>query len=101
MHLESTLKKTKESALKQELSTLRKFVKVWYVFNDGYPRDLRALFMRDSTLFGSTPPNFNPELLNSMTTDDVGYPIDPFGNRYMYDPTDGKITCVSPGYDYL
>ncbi|MBN1794618.1 MAG: hypothetical protein JW844_06605 [Candidatus Omnitrophica bacterium] len=99
MHLESTLKTTRESALKQELGTLRKCVKVWYVFNDGYPRDLRELFA--GRMFGSSEPSFNPELLTSIAQDEYGYPVDPFRNRYMYDPMTGKVSSTTPGQEFL
>ena len=78
MHLENTLRSTKESALMQELSALRKCVKVFYVFNDGYPRDLKFLMGEGKSMFGEANSALNPDLLKTISHDEYGYPIDPF-----------------------
>ncbi len=37
--------------------------------------------------------------LDAYAVDEEGYPIDPFGNRYNYDPKSGDVASRTSGYE--
>ena len=38
--------------------------------------------------------------LEVYAVDEEGYPVDPFGNRYRYDPKTGDVGSGTAGYEY-
>ena len=42
---------------------------------------------------------FERHYLEVYTLDKEGYPIDPFGNRYRYDPKTGDVASGTKGYE--
>lgn len=89
----------RESALRIGLDSIRKAVTVYVLINHRVPTDLRELTrekllipMREDTIFKT-------EYLKTLATDDEGYPVDPFGQRYAFDPATGAVVSTTEGYE--
>ncbi|MFQ5779716.1 MAG: type IV pilin protein [Nitrospiria bacterium] len=90
--------KTKEATLRMELVNIRKGVELYHALHGGYPGGLGSLIegqyvipMRDDTLFKG-------EYLHAQAVDPEGNLLDPFGNRYRYDPRGGTVSSSTEGY---
>lgn len=94
----------RETALTIELSTLRSSVNLFAALKGKLPESLKELSSArvvqpkrdvngveyDVVIVG----NF----VSSMSTDGEGNITDPFGNRYVYDPSNGRVGSSTEGY---
>jgi type II secretory pathway pseudopilin PulG len=89
----------RETALKTGLANIRQAIQVYVLMNQKVPEDLRDLTrerlmvpLREDTIFTT-------EYLRSLAQDSEGYPLDPFGNRYLYEPKVGSVSSTTKGYE--
>lgn len=89
-----------EVLLQVELKSIRQSLLLYEAMNGKYPEDLRELekarfrakSAADEVIFGE-------EFLSTVGRDDSGYLIDPFGNRFHYEPKSGRIGSATEGYE--
>ncbi|TAN60388.1 hypothetical protein EPN18_08625 [bacterium] len=101
----STIKPVQETALTIELSNLRRAVNFYVMLNSSLPLSLKDLLNKKAAVAKSDieGKEYKIEIVGnyveSMTTDVVGYPLDPFGGRYNYDPKTGRVWSSTKGYE--
>lgn len=85
--------------LRTGLNQIRKGVELYVLLQGHFPADLKSLVharyvvpIRDDTFFSD-------DYLRAQAVDAEGYPVDPFGARYRYDPKEGKLASGSRGYE--
>lgn len=77
------------AALQNELSSLRVSLEIYRIFNNSNPVDLRELYSVKEYFVGIG------------RLDKEGNLLDPFGNRYDYNPRMGKIGTTTSKYKDL
>lgn len=93
------LKRAKEVVLQTELKNMRAVIAFYYGIYHRYPEDLREIKERGYIDFSGKPPLFKKRQLELLIVDKEGYPVDPFGNRYLYDKERGCVTSQTRGYE--
>lgn len=108
-------RQAREAALKWELRNLRSAVALFSFFNSRVPRSLHEVlergfiepFRRDVKLgmvrvepLQLRMKNFiSTDLIQEMGIDDEGNILDPFGNKYVFDPVGGRLFTTTPGFE--
>lgn len=95
------LNESKKTALIQNLNALRLTLNLYDMLNDKWPMDLRQLLSEEYTLSNTGKVLFRDKYLRSTLQDKEGFLVDPFGNRYSYDPETGEINSITRGYQNL
>ena len=98
---ERTAREAQEVALQISLGNIRKAVQVYVLTQKRIPAGLRDLMKEKYILSTREGTIFTTEYLRAVSMDEDGYPIDPFGNRYGYDPSNGRVYSTTEGYDKL
>ncbi|MFZ5861706.1 MAG: hypothetical protein ACOYXR_02470 [Nitrospirota bacterium] len=98
-YCDSLLREARETSLRMGLGNIRTGVRLYHVFNERYPRDIRELFATGYLLPAGKNPVFVPQYLEAQALDHDGYPVDPFGRRYRYEPGGGRVLSESKGYE--
>jgi len=88
----------RETALQMSLGNLRKAVQVYVLTQRKIPADLRVLMKERFAVPIQEGTIFTEQYLKTNALDEAGYPIDPFGNRYGYDPSNGRVYSTTKGY---
>jgi type II secretory pathway pseudopilin PulG len=89
----------REVALQISLGNIRKAIQVYVLTQQKIPTDLRDL-IRERFVFPIKEGTvFTDQYLKTLALDVDGYPIDPFGNRYGYDPKIGWLYSTTKGYE--
>lgn len=91
-------------ALRTELGSIRMALQLYKIKNHRYPPDLRVLLREQYLLPVSQEPGkeggiFKQSYLEARSLDEEGYLLDPFGNRYAYDPRTGRVWSRTQGYE--
>lgn len=101
----ASIKPLRENALRMELANIRSAV-VFYAMTKGkLPPTLRSLVTENAivTRTDIEGRQYNVAVLGkfvqSMSTDKYGNPTDPFGNPYAYDPSNGRVSSTTKGYE--
>jgi hypothetical protein len=92
-------REARETALRMGLGNIRMGVRLYHVLNERYPKDVRELFTTGYLLPAGRDSVFEAHYLEAQALDDHGYPVDPFGQRYRYDPAKGRVLSESKGYE--
>ncbi len=101
----SSVRRVKEVALTVELNTMRSAINYFAIINGRLPESLKELTAKDIlvTKKDVTGKDYTVMIIGkyveSMSTDAEGYPADPFGNRYQYDPKTGLVRSGTSGYE--
>ncbi len=88
----------KETVLRIELKTLRSTINLYKIVRGGYPQDLRQLLQARYKPEGAKEIYFSEKFLDTVGKDTQGYPVDPFGNKFNYNPQDGVVFSATNGY---
>lgn len=88
-----------ETALRMSLDGIRKGMMAYVLINKRIPGDLRDLVTEEVILPVREDTMFTMNYLKSLALDDDGYPIDPYGNRYGYNPENGAVQSTTKGYE--
>ena len=88
-YLIKNLDEAREVALENQLTNLKYSLELYMVLEGSYPEDIRELnkkyrTVKESTLYGK-------RYLEGEAQDKEGYPIDPYGHRFIYNSKTGKI----------
>ena len=89
----------KETALRIELKNLRLTLDLHKIIRGSYPEDLRGLLQARYKPQGSKEVFFSEKFLDTVGRDAGGYPVDPFGKRFYYNPQGGVVASVAKGYE--
>ena len=89
----------KEIVLQAELKNLRAVITFYYAIHKKYPEDLKEMKEKGYIEFSPESRVVRREYLKLLTADKEGYPLDPFGNRYLYDKKTGEVMSGTKGYE--
>ena len=96
---ERMAQEAREVALQISLGNIRKAVQVYVLTQQRIPADIRDL-LRERFVFPIKEGTvFTDQYLKTSALDEEGYPIDPFGNRYGYEPSPGRVYSTTRGYE--
>jgi len=87
-------KVVKEENLISELKAVRTSIELYLTLNKSYPENLKVLTTSDYSLGAK-----RSKYLAGVTVDKDDFPVDPWGKRFMYDSQDGRVICMTKGYD--
>jgi Tfp pilus assembly protein PilE len=117
-HYGRSIIKTRDTAIRSEMATLRNTINLFSAVNGRCPESLKELLTAEFALPYSTGPAevkkdeesgikierkivFKPEYLESYALDEEGNILDPFGHPYTYDPVKCSVQTQEPGYENL
>lgn len=92
-------KKAREAALQTGLANLRKGVELYHLLQGEFPTDLKRLVHARYVIPVREDTFFSGEYLRDQAVDDEGNLLDPFGNRYRYDPKNRTVSSGTEGYE--
>ena len=99
-HYGRMVQEARETALKAGLVNIRLSIQLYQGLNGRYPVDLKELLSKRFLIPVKEGTIFSDRYLRSQALDPNGYPIDPFGQRYGYDPTLGRVSSRTDGYEH-
>lgn len=82
-----------------DLKILRLCLELYKKIERKYPEDLKTLFKARYKAGTEDEVSFSEKFLGTVNVDAEGYPIDPSGNRYRYDPGRGVVGSTTEGYE--
>lgn len=99
----SSANSLRETALTIELANLRRAVIHYTMLEKKLPGSLAGLASDNieipvKGLQGESRIIITGRFVETASRDKEGNPLDPFGNRYGYDPATGKVWSTTPGY---
>jgi competence protein ComGC len=89
----------REVALKTGLANIRKGIELYQALQGHNPPDLKKMVRTRYIIATREDTFFSGEYLRAQAEDGEGDLIDPFGNRYRYDPKDGSVTSGTKEYE--
>ena len=89
----------RETALQISLGNIRKAIQVYVLTKQKVPADLKVLMNEKYTVPFKEGTFFTDEYLKTNALDTAGYPVDPFGNRFGYDASNGRVYSTTKGYE--
>jgi len=87
------------TAMRLSIDNLRKAVQVYALTQHKIPGDLRVLMQERFTYPIKEGTIFTDQYLKTNALDEAGYPVDPFGHRFGYDPANGRVYSTTKGYE--
>ena len=99
MYFDRLAREARETALKMGLGNIRMSVRLYQALNERYPKDIKALLTTGYVIPAKEDTIFSDRYLDAQTLDADGYPVDPFGHRYEYDPKQGRVSSSTKGYE--
>ena len=90
--------RAKEAALRTELRNLRGVISFFEARKRARPADLRELENAGFTKYVPLGTSGKRPYFEFLSKDEAGYPLDPFGNRYVYDTRNGSVSSRTEGY---
>jgi hypothetical protein len=101
LYLSRTLRVFREAALKNQLADLRMSLKTYEMVYGAPPADIRILLNEEMNLIPYSSQVIKKKYVESVRSDKEGFPLDPFGNRFVYRSDVGKIKSGTKGYEEL
>ncbi|MBI5756299.1 MAG: hypothetical protein HZA12_05175 [Nitrospirae bacterium] len=92
-------REARETALRMGLINIRTSIQLYVMLNNKPPEDLKELLGKRYIIPTKEGTIFNDQYLKGLAMDSEGYPIDPFGNRYSYEPKAGRVSSTTEGYE--
>lgn len=96
---ERVARDARETALRMGLTNIRSSIQLYVMLNNRPPESLKELLGKRYLVPTKEGTIFTDQYLRALAMDKDGYPIDPFGNRYSYEPKYGKISSTTKGYE--
>lgn len=85
--------------LESDMRNIRLGISLYLYKNRTVPEDIRDLEKKECIEYTAGGELIKREYVKLITKDEEGYPLDPFGNRYGYDPKTGMVHPTTPGYE--
>lgn len=89
----------KTKVLESDMRNLRLGISLYLYMNGKIPEDIRDLEKKEVIEYTAGGELIKREYVKLVTKDENGYPLDPFGNRYYYNPKSGMVHPTTPGYE--
>ena len=99
LHFKKTLKSFREVALKSQLEDIRLSLKLYELFHNKYPEDIRSLLTEEVNMMPYSSAVLKKKYIESVRSDNEGFPLDPFGNKFVYRADRGEIKTQTKGYE--
>jgi hypothetical protein len=99
MYFDHLAREARETALRMGLGNIRMSVRLYQVLNERYPKDVKELLAMRYLIPTKEDTIFSDRYLGMQALDADGYPVDPFGHRYEYDPKQGRVASSTKGYE--
>lgn len=99
LYFKSVLRAFREVALKNQLVDIRLSLKLYQLLHDKNPQDLRTLLTEEVNFMPYSGGLFKKRYLESVRSDKDNFPLDPFGNRFVYRPYIGEVRSSTKGYE--
>lgn len=93
------VRKAKETTLRADLVSIRKAIELHDAIEGEYPVSLSRFARKKFVIETRGDTLFSREYLNALKIDPQGYLLDPFSNRYRYDPQTGHVASITRGYE--
>ncbi len=90
---------TRIKVLESDMRNMRLGISLYLYRNGEVPEDIRDLEKKECIEYTAGGKLIRREYVKLITKDKEGYPIDPFGNRYHYNPNTGMVHPTTPGYE--
>ncbi|HEA47062.1 MAG TPA: hypothetical protein ENH97_01465 [bacterium] len=87
------------NVLASDMRNMRLGISLYLYMNGTVPEDIRDLEKRGVVEYTAGGELIKREYVKLITKDEEGYPLDPFGNRYDYNPKTGMVHPTTPGYE--
>lgn len=97
--LQQVTKEAQETAVRAELSNIRKGITLFKILNERNPQSLNELMEKDVLLPVGSDSLFNQKYLTATAVDAKGNILDAFGNPFTYDFASGKVRTTTAGYE--
>lgn len=103
----SQMRRINEGILMVQLRAMRTQIRVFKVIKGRWPEDTRELVRSPWNMFplGAFDVDEEPvtkilkeDIEKKYAADDMGYPVDPWGSRYVYDMGTGKVRSAQERY---
>ena len=91
--------KTRESALTNELNSVRLAISLYFYLNKKYPDNLEMLINKNYTIGGAGKTLLKGTFLRPLKFDYKGRLKDPFGNIYLYKSKTGVVKSQTEAYE--
>ena len=85
--------------LESDMRNMRLGISLYLYKNGKVPEDIRDLEREKTIEYTAGGELIRREYVKLITKDEEGYPLDPFGNRYHYNPKTGMVHPATPGYE--
>lgn len=92
------LRVARESALHMTLANVRTAVTLYRAREGRFPSDVRELLDKGYVVDGPQGPLYVGMYLTHQQRDGEGFPLDPFGHRFGYDPVKGRVWSTTHQY---
>ena len=97
-YLKKTVRVANEYALTSELSNIRSSVILYFFINKKFPKSLNQLLEEEMILPFKDFKIIEKSYLKTVSTDENGNPLDPFGNEFGYNPKSGHVWTTTKDY---
>ena len=97
-YYERMAQEARQTALKVGLANIRLSTELYRALNGRYPHDLKHLLSERFLIPAEQGTILNDWYLRAQALDHSGYPVDPFGERYQYEPASGRVSSGTRGY---
>ena len=94
-----TAREARETALRMGLTSMRTSIQLYVLLNNKPPEGLKELLGKRYIIPTKEGTIFTDQYLRGLAMDSEGYPIDPFGNRYSYEPKEGRVSSTTKRYE--
>lgn len=91
--------RTKAIILQSDLATLRQSIDLFSYHRGQPPQDIRDLEAERFVEYKPGKILIKRSYIESIAKDAEGYPVDPFGKRYRYNPETGMVGSQTTGYE--
>lgn len=98
MYLDHLTREARETALRMGLRNIRISLNLYHALNQRYPENLQELLTTGYRISSIEDTIFSDRYLSAQVLDGEGHPVDPFGQRYRYDPEHGRVSSGKEGY---
>ncbi len=99
IYFEKTTKVAREYTLISELANIRSSIEVYAAINRNFPKSLNQLLEEQLILPFKDFKILKKDLLKNISVDEHGNPLDPFGNKFGYNPKSGYVWTTTKGYN--
>ena len=97
--LQQVAKEAQETAVRAELTNIRKGITLFKILNERNPQSLNELLEKDALLPVLDDSLFSQKYLMANAVDAKGNILDAFGNPFTYDFVSGKVRTTTEGYE--